>query len=128
MSTNVISDDVTCLAKNIYYESRGEPNLSREAVAKVTLNRINSDMFPGDVCSVVFQAYQFSWTLNKNRAVVEPNAWKEISILSHNIINKGYDPYPGLEALWFHDTSVTPSWAKFYETEVIMLPLIFYKE
>ena len=36
-------------------------------VANVTMNRVNSGIFPNSVCSVVYQPYQFSWTLESKK-------------------------------------------------------------
>lgn len=59
------SKNVECLARNIYFESRGESELGQMAVALVTLNRTVSDKFPRSVCSVVYQKKQFSWVSMK---------------------------------------------------------------
>lgn len=59
------SNDIECLAQNIYFEARGEPYKGQVAVALVTLNRVNSDKFPDSVCEVIFQDCQFSWTCDK---------------------------------------------------------------
>ena len=45
-----------CLATNIYFEARGESLEGKKAVAFVTLNRVESESFPNDICSVVYQA------------------------------------------------------------------------
>lgn len=53
---------ITCLALNIYHEARGEPVEGQIAVAQVTLNRVDSPRYPDDVCAVVFDDGQFTWT------------------------------------------------------------------
>jgi spore germination cell wall hydrolase CwlJ-like protein len=58
--TNISSVD--CLAKNIYFESRGESTLGKVAVAFVVLNRVKQSEWPSDICRVIFQENQFSWT------------------------------------------------------------------
>lgn len=50
-----------CLAKNLYYEARGESTPGMIAVANVVLRRVESDAFPDTVCGVVRQDKQFSW-------------------------------------------------------------------
>jgi spore germination cell wall hydrolase CwlJ-like protein len=56
---------IRCLAKNVYFEARGEPRLGQVAVAFVTLNRVESRHFPNTVCGVVEERRrhicQFSW-------------------------------------------------------------------
>ena len=46
---------LTCLAKNIYFEARNEPFAGQFAVALVTLNRVNDSAFPNTICKVVYQ-------------------------------------------------------------------------
>ena len=49
-----------CMALNIYHEARGEPIEGQFAVAFVTMTRSKQRKL--DVCGVVFQKAQFSWT------------------------------------------------------------------
>lgn len=44
-----------CLAKAIYFESRGEPVRGQAAVAQVILNRVRNPAFPDTICDVVYQ-------------------------------------------------------------------------
>lgn len=63
-------EQIECLADNIYFEARSEPELGQYAVAKVTMNRVKSDIFPQNVCDVVKQERrgicQFSWWCDPN--------------------------------------------------------------
>lgn len=54
-----------CLARNIYWEAMHEPLVGQIAVAQVTYNRVLSQKWGNDFCSVVFAHKQFSWTLLK---------------------------------------------------------------
>lgn len=54
-----------CLALNIYYEARGEPDEGKNAVGWVTMNRLEN--YGNDICSVVYAPYQFSWTNDFDR-------------------------------------------------------------
>lgn len=60
-----VRKQVDCLADNIYFEARSEPEKGQIAVAQVTMNRVKSGKFPETVCGVVRQktgdACQFSW-------------------------------------------------------------------
>jgi spore germination cell wall hydrolase CwlJ-like protein len=70
-------DQAYCLAKNVYYEAKGESLKGQFAVANVTLNRVNNPRFPGSICEVVkFSAFHrgtknlvcaFSWYCEKNK-------------------------------------------------------------
>ena len=65
--------EIECLAKNMYFEARGEGESGQNAVAFVTINRVESDRYPDTICEVVYQAKrdsrgnpirnrcQFSW-------------------------------------------------------------------
>lgn len=54
-SAQIASDDLYCMAENIYYEARSEPLEGQVAVALVTMNRVNSPDYPNTVCGVVKQ-------------------------------------------------------------------------
>jgi N-acetylmuramoyl-L-alanine amidase len=49
------SNDVNCLAQNIYHEAANEPEEGKVAVGLVTINRANHDRFPKTICGVVNQ-------------------------------------------------------------------------
>ena len=60
-STDLSEDDLECLVRNVYHESRDESALSQAAVAHVTLNRMKLPAYPDSVCGAVWQKGQFSW-------------------------------------------------------------------
>src|SRR5262245_13587588 len=45
-------NNLLCLARNVYFEARGEPLAGQYAVAEVTLNRRGTAGFPRTVCEV----------------------------------------------------------------------------
>ena len=47
--------DVECLARNIFYESGGEPLEGKVAVGIVTINRSQDPRYPNTICGVVHQ-------------------------------------------------------------------------
>jgi len=47
--------EMVCLAENIYFEARAESIEGKAAVANVTRNRVNSELFPNSYCGVVYQ-------------------------------------------------------------------------
>lgn len=96
---------IQCLAKNIYYEARGEPESGQYAVAHVTLNRVADTRFPNTICKVVYQKDQFTWTANPY-SILEPKAWKR----SKHIARQAIDAYQTGEdvskgAVYFHSGS-----------------------
>ena len=67
----------TCLALNVYFEARSEPIVAQFAVAQVTMNRVKSDLYPNNVCDVVWDNRQFSWTHDgKSDKPKEKAAWE----------------------------------------------------
>lgn len=68
-------DQIHCLAKNIYFEARGESTNGKIAVANVTMNRVFNRKYPNTICGVVEQAvYSRWWREHHNRLV--PVKWK----------------------------------------------------
>jgi spore germination cell wall hydrolase CwlJ-like protein len=118
------SNQIECLADNIYQESRGESYKGKVAVAFVTINRTKSNQFPDNVCAVVKQkkesCCQFSWYCDKEKkkeskekivAKLSDSVYNE----SHNIAKTIYynhsnikDPTRG--ALYYHATYIHKSW------------------
>jgi len=82
------ASEIDCLAKNIYYESRGEPEVGQFLVGFVTINRLKSKKFPNTICKVVKQRHQFSWYWDgKSDRPYNREAWtksKEIAQIVYN--------------------------------------------
>lgn len=101
-----------CLALNVYHEARGEPTAGKFAVAAVTMNRVKSAKFPNDVCSVVWQRGQFSWTKDGRSDIPrEFQAWQDALWVA--ALTLEYNPHnPVGEATYFHSVIANPKWAK----------------
>ena len=108
--------EVDCLAKNIYFEAKGEPRAGKIAVAEVTMNRVKSKQFPRSVCGVVYQktkgTCQFSWVCEDNKSIRNRAAWKESLQIAETILI--LDRKYGIigSAKYFHADYVDPSWAE----------------
>ena len=62
-----------CLAKNVFLEAGVEDYVGKLAVAQATLNRVNHPTrWSSDICKVVYQKAQFSWTLDKKKRTQKP--------------------------------------------------------
>lgn len=126
-------EELYCLAKNIYFESRNQPKIGKIAVAQVTLNRVKSDKFPNTVCEVVYQGgerrnrCQFSWYCDgKKDEPTNGPAWDDSVYLALLVYGDGFlDVTEG--ALWYHATYVSPSWAEHYQKTVRINNHIFYR-
>ena len=60
------SNELLCMAKNIYFESRGEPEAGMFTVGFVTMNRVRDKRWPNTICKVVYQSGQFEWVHNNH--------------------------------------------------------------
>jgi spore germination cell wall hydrolase CwlJ-like protein len=58
-TSKIDQKELMCLARNIYFESRGEPEKGKIAVGMVTLNRTQHPSFPNSICEVVKQKTVF---------------------------------------------------------------------
>ncbi len=76
--------EMDCLARNIYFESRGEPLEGQYAVAYVTLNRVLDSRWPDTICEVVYEPNQFSWTTNRDRPIREHDAWVDAQTVARS--------------------------------------------
>ena len=111
-------DEINCLALNIYWEARSEPEKGQIAVAKVTVNRMVHPDFPNTICNVVKQGSesaparcQFSWWCDgKSDRPKEQDAWQAATSLAAAVISGGY-PDPTKGAVYFHHQKVRPAWS-----------------
>lgn len=103
---------IDCLAMNIYHESRNQILEGQLAVAHVTMNRVKHKYWPNEVCDVVYQKKQFSWTfLKKDTTPYEKDAWDQAIFIAKDVLyGNTIDPTEG--ATFFHTPSVKPSWAE----------------
>ena len=127
----VDSKELTCMAKNIFFEAAIESTAGKLAVAQVTLNRVNSKFYPNTVCEVVYEGphytasngtlypvrdrCQFSWYCDGKGD--EPRAdsrlWKDTQELARYVLLR-QDELPDITdgALNYHaDYIDAPRWA-----------------
>jgi spore germination cell wall hydrolase CwlJ-like protein len=98
-----------CLAKNIYYEARGEGEYGMYAVAQVTINRLKVGYWGNTVCKVVYAKSQFSWTLENNLKKPAGEMWDESLRIADNVLN-GIQVRTLMTALFYHADYVKPNW------------------
>jgi len=123
------TDKIDCMACNIYHEARSEAIAGQLAVALVTLNRMNSKLYPNKVCRVVYELRRsaktkrlvpmFSWTKDgKHDKVYNKRKWKLAIALSKKVLgpDKVYDFTFG--SLWYHRIDITPFWMAHYHPTV----------
>lgn len=111
--------EIQCLALNIYHEARGEPELGRQAVGHVVLNRVADARFPGSVCDVVQQGgeerrlrCQFTWWCDGRSDKPEDlQAWERSKAMARSVF-WGFLDDPTDGSLWYHANYVKPAWRK----------------
>jgi len=102
--------DVECLAKNIYFEARGESHKGKIAIGQVTLNRvIHQSEFNKTICGVVYQKDQFSWTNDRKNPIKDHYQWEEAQHIAKGIL-QGKLFLENFEALYFHANYTKPTW------------------
>ncbi len=127
-----LDDAITCLARTIYWEARGEEAVSMEAVASVVMNRLGHEGFPSTVCAVVRQgneqgACQFSWWCDgRSDQANEDEAYATAKEIARRALNLQLTDRTG-GALYFHHRNVTPSWSTEYIKTVEIGEFVFYK-
>lgn len=115
--------EVQCLARAVYYESRGEPEAGRLAVAHVILNRVQHQRFPDSICGVVQQrtakVCQFSWYCDKT-SKINRTVYQEIEYFAKEFYLR-YEEFEDvtLGALYFHADYVSTAWQNLKQTTKI---------
>lgn len=139
----MIVEAIVCLAMNIYYEARSEPLVGQIAVAHVVLNRVNSDGFPKDVCSVVkekktlfqredfgvvkTQVCQFSWVCNSRFTPPRNSPDWQRSLRVAALVLDGVTADPTRGAHFFHAANIRNPWRS-VERTVRINNHIFYRK
>lgn len=131
---------ITCLALNIYFESRNQPIEGQVAVSQVVLERVKSKKYPNTVCEVVFQGPTYSWSVNypiRDRCQFswycdglsdkpkDQIAWLNSLEVAEKVYYGLTDTVKG--ATHYHSVKVDPWWAK-YKVKVKQIgDHIFYR-
>ncbi|WP_237437739.1 cell wall hydrolase [Altericroceibacterium endophyticum] len=123
-----LSREMRCLAGAVYFEARGEPLSGQLAVARVIVNRTESNRFPDDYCSVVTQRSQFSFV--RNGRIPQPRlqsaAWRRAKAIATIAHQEMWDSQ-AQDALYFHATYVRPRWARNKIARATIDRHIFYR-
>ena len=136
---------LTCHAKNIYFEARNEPFAGQFAVALVTLNRVNDSAFPDTICKVVYQGIhtadgfpkrnrcQFSWYCDGNSDEVrnlksydKTQKIANLAMLQYSKMkSEGLDFTEG--ARYYHTYEISPRWSTSFPKVGRIGDHIFYR-
>ena len=142
----MIEAAVMCLAMNAYWEARNQDINGMIAVSQVVMNRVESEFYPDDPCSVVFQGpekpswkdpsvyypvrhkCQFSWYCDGKSDEVPPGdeeIWQDARMVALGVYLGKVDDNTG-GALWYHADYVRPAWSEVKEVRATIGDHIFY--
>ena len=137
IKSSIMTDksQLTCMARNIYYEAGQESLIGKLAVGQVVLNRL-AHAANSTICGIINEKSRdtavcaFSWTCQKNLPSIDMNskAWREsndatITLLQLNTQTR--DLTNG--ATHYHNTSVHPQWANSLKRLLRVDNHIFYR-
>lgn len=103
--------ETECLARAVYWESKGEPLAGQLSVAEVIINRSRSGRFAPTVCGVVRQPSQFSFV--RRGFIPQPPSgsrdWR-VAVAIAQIAMQDLADGSAPRALFFHARRVNPGW------------------
>ena len=138
-------NQIECLAKNMYFEARGQGTAGVLAVAFGVLNRVNDHRFPNTICEVVYQAItrpswkdkskrypirnrcQFSWYCDgKSDEIHDWRSYHAITEVARMVL-LGYIEDNTNGSTFYHANYVKPHWSNHMAVAVIHDKHIFYR-
>lgn len=123
---------ITCLAQNIYFESRSESIDGQIAVGFVTMNRVYHSQFANNVCGVVKEVSktncQFSWYCDGKSKVIHNKPVYNQILKTATFLYNNYRHLDDIThgSLFYHATYVNPNW-KFAKKKLQIGNHIFYQ-
>lgn len=127
-----LDDALTCLARSIYWEARGEEEPGIEAIAHVVMNRLGHEGFPDTICEVVRQGHeegscQFSWWCDgRSDDAQEEKTYSAAKEIARRVLNRQVPDRTG-GALYFHQIDISPDWAAQYVKTIEIGGHVFYR-
>lgn len=119
-------EQLSCLVQNAYHEAFGEGVTGVLLVTQVVLNRAKIKKV--SYCSVVFEEYQFSWTLTAPKKIKRKD-WVFLErVITEFYIGLRDVPKEFKTATHFHANYVNPYWADQLEFLGSWKNHLFYRE
>ena len=143
------NNEITCLAKNMYFEARNEGTAGVLGVTNVVLNRVKSDLYPNTICGVIEDAKisqwwlkekglkkpikhmcQFSWYCDgKSDEIKDHYTYNQLYVLAEGLVASNFKTLLDITdgALYYHADYVKPKWSRHFEKTVKIGRHIFYR-
>lgn len=126
-----MADPLTCLVAAIFFEARDQPLLGQEMVAHVIMNRVEHHAYPDDVCSVVYERRQFSFTHDgmsddpgDYTTYYDRRAYERAVEVASQFLEGGTTEET--TSTHYHAVSVAPGWARVFTIDGQVGDHIFY--
>mgnify|MGYP001226189827 FL=1 len=141
--------EITCLAKNMYFEARNEGTAGVLGVTNVVLNRVKSELYPNTICGVIEDAKisqwwlkekglkkpiknmcQFSWYCDgKSDEIKDYYTYNQLFTLAEGLVASNFKTLLDITdgALYYHADYVKPKWSRDFEKTVKIGRHIFYR-
>lgn len=128
------SEQWRCLTEALYFEARGESLVGQVAVAEVILNRVDSKSYPNSVCGVIQQGEdnrngcQFSFRCDgKTERIGDRESFEDLGKVAWAMLQGRPRVLTG-NAIFYHNTSVSPRWVKNLVRTARIGAHIFYRQ
>ena len=141
--------EITCLAKNMYFEARSEGVAGLVATTQVVYNRLESEDYPNTICGVIEDAKisqwwlkekglkkpikhmcQFSWYCDgKSDEIKDHYTYNQLYVLAEGLVSTNFKTLLDITdgALYYHADYVKPKWSRHFEKTVKIGRHIFYR-
>ncbi len=111
-------EELVCVARTIYHEARGEPAEGQIAVAESVFNRAASGFWPSNLCAVVFQPWQYSWTHEVEGIETDEKAYQQAISIAYGVAIGAYSSRC-YDNNHYHTWWISPEWSEGLEPCVI---------
>jgi spore germination cell wall hydrolase CwlJ-like protein len=116
------TNDLQCMAENIFYESATQSFAGKIAVGQVVLNRTKAPGYPSTICGVIWEGSQsthtsvcqFSWTCETRKPIDKTSLyWRQSLAAAKELLNNKDTMLDITEgATNYHADYVKPLWSK----------------
>lgn len=110
-------DSLTCLSVNNFHEARSESDIANIMIMGVVLNRMHDKRYPNNICDVIFDEKQFSWTHDtRSDKIIDTGQYKRLYKLAEYVMmNQDFVQQMAEGANHYHSKTVDPNWNKVYD-------------